>query len=255
MCILFIAQNRHPDYPLIICANRDEFHHRATQYMHKWPGNNGITAGKDLKAGGTWLGFNAQGEVSALTNIRDLSAIQEDRLSRGELVLKALKGELSDDWLKQHSDSYNPFNLLYEQQNQLYVFNSRSKESTLISDGFHAVSNGDLDDIWPKMAKGKMALEQAIVSHSQITPESLLPMMLDQTLPPQDSLPNTGVSLEWERRLSSIFICHPEYGTRSTSILLWHRSGNLECLELRYNPKGKELSRDKLQLQLTQSDE
>ena len=223
--------------------------------MHEWPGTDGITAGKDLKAGGTWLGFNTLGEVSALTNIRDLSAIQDDRLSRGELVLKALKGELSEDWLKQHCDSYNPFNLLYEQHSQLYVFNSRSKTNTLISDGFHAVSNGDLDDIWPKMARGKIALEQIIVSQQLIPPESLLPMMLDQTLPPEDSLPNTGVSLEWERRLSSIFISHPEYGTRSTSILLWHRSGKFECLEVRYNPKGKELSRDKFRLQLTQSEE
>lgn len=248
MCILFIALNRHPDYPLIICANRDEFHHRATQPMHLWPGPEGITAGKDLKAGGTWLGFNKLKQVSALTNIRDLSATQEDRLSRGDLVLKALKGELDQAWLTLHKDSYNPFNLLYQQGDKLFVFNSRNGSHTQLVDGFHAVSNGDLDDIWPKMAIGQQALEQTISQQTDLQPETLLPMMLDQTLPDESCLPNTGVSLEWERRLATIFINHPEYGTRSTSILLWHKSDKLDCLEVRYNTKGKELSRDKYTL-------
>ncbi|MGI2260990.1 NRDE family protein [Shewanella sp. GXUN23E] len=244
MCILFIARNCHPDYPLIICANRDEFHHRATAPMHRWPGPEGIVAGQDLKAGGTWLGFNQQGEIAALTNIRDLNTTQDDRLSRGELVLKALKGEIDEHWLLQHSDSYNPFNLLYQQGRELYVFNSRNTTNTLLTDGFHAVSNGDLDDIWPKMAKGKQVLEQVISNHHQLSPENLLPIMADESQPDDNCLPDTGVSKEWERRLSSIFIRHPEYGTRSTNIIITHQHGLLQCLEARYHPNGKVLSTD-----------
>ena len=243
MCILFVALNAHSEYPLILCANRDEFHHRPTEVAHIWPDSN-ILAGKDLEAGGTWLGVNQQGAISALTNIRDPLLIQSDMKSRGELVLKALTDDgVNEAWLQRHSPLYNPFNLLYGDQDALYCYDSRSKVSTRLTAGFHSISNGALDDIWPKMARGTKAIEARISSHLSPNIDVLLSIMTDGTQAPDSELPQTGVSLEWERHLSSIYIQHQEYGTRSTSVLLKDKLGNIQFAEVRYDGKGRHLGR------------
>ncbi|WP_445773974.1 NRDE family protein [Shewanella sp.] len=248
MCILFVAINAHPDYPLIVCANRDEFHHRATEPAHRWSTTPTIYAGKDKQAGGTWLGVNAQGEFAGLTNIRVIEQ-QDGVRSRGELVVRALcSTEFSSQWLSEHAGNYNPFNLLFQQRNQLYCFNSQTLLTTELSSGFHAVSNGALDDIWPKMAKGQQALQRYIQHTAQPEIEALRSLMLDTSQPQDDDLPKTGVSLEWERRLSSIFIQHEEYGTRSTSIMLKHRNGQITFSETRYDGKGRNLGSQQFML-------
>ncbi|WP_144211840.1 NRDE family protein [Shewanella donghaensis] len=249
MCILFIAVDMHPQWPLIVCANRDEFHHRATEAAHFWPAPhnsqspnpNQILAGKDLQAGGTWLGVNQSGHFAALTNIRNQQA--EGLRSRGELVLKALKSdaEFTLEWLQQHSVNYSPFNLVYQQQGQLFCFNSVTAENTQLTQGFHAVSNGAVDDIWPKMAKGQQALEQHLLNTKEPDIEKMLAFMRDESQAEDSSLPSTGIGLEWERLLSSIFIQHPEYGTRSTSIVMQDNQGNTDFNEVRYDGKARNL--------------
>ncbi|MBV7316051.1 NRDE family protein [Shewanella sp. NIFS-20-20] len=239
MCILFLAINSHPDYPLIVCANRDEFHHRATQPLHQWQQPSGIIAGRDLQAGGTWLGINQQGQFAALTNLRTPQANQANRLSRGDLVIKALSAEPMHKWLLTNADKYNPFNLIYQQGQDYFCFNSMSARSHKLSSGFHAISNGAMDDEWPKMATGRKALEEAISSSSQINRQQLLPLLQDQSRPSDDLLPNTGIGREWERLLSAIFIISPDYGTRSASILIKNQQGQLELSETRFNQKGK----------------
>lgn len=112
-----------------------------------------------------------------------------------------------------------------------------------LSPGFHAISNGALDDIWPKMAKGTQALEREITQSDEIDIQALLTIMTDERQAPDADLPQTGVALEWERLLSSIYIKHPEYGTRSTSILLRDRQGRCEFVEVRYDGKGRNLGR------------
>ncbi|MGB6136769.1 MAG: NRDE family protein [Shewanella sp.] len=241
MCILFVAIDAHPDYPLIVCANRDEFHHRATEPAYRWPTIPTIYAGQDKLAGGTWLGVNELGQFAGLTNIREI-AQQDGVRSRGELVVNALcTTEITPQWLSEHAINYNPFNLVFQQQQKLYCFNSKTLQTTLLSPGFHAVSNGALDDIWPKMAKGQQALQSYITQTDQPEVEALRTLMLDTSQPADVDLPQTGLSVEWERRLSSIFIQHEEYGTRSTSIVLKHRSGNMTFCETRYDGKARNL--------------
>ncbi|MCL1047217.1 NRDE family protein [Shewanella electrodiphila] len=260
MCILFIAVDMHPKWPLIVCANRDEFHHRPTEPAHFWPiaasSTNQATssaaqilAGKDLQAGGTWLGVNKLGQFSALTNIR-LQSEHEGMRSRGELVLKALSGDglLNQQWLQQHSDNYSPFNLVYQQDNQLWCFNSATAENLPLSKGFHAVSNGALDDVWPKMAKGQQALEQHVLSHDEPDIAQMLSFMRDESEADDTSLPNTGIDLEWERLLSAIFIKHPEYGTRSTSVVMQDSKGNIEFTEVRYDGKSRNLGQQRFSI-------
>lgn len=241
MCILFIAINQHPDYPLVVAANRDEFYVRPTQPAYFWPQQPSILAGQDIQAGGTWLGLNQAGELAALTNIRTGKANNLQAKSRGELVQIALQNpeKISPKWLINHSDDYNPFNLIYQYQNHLYCFNSTSKINTLLTDGYHAICNGELDDIWPKMAKGEQGLEAIIDAHQPLSVEQLTVLMQDSSQAPDHLLPNTGVGIEWERTLSSIFIQSPDYGTRSTAIILKHLSGSIDFFEQSYSPQGE----------------
>ncbi|WP_110456835.1 NRDE family protein [Shewanella algidipiscicola] len=250
MCILFVALGVHPDHPVIICANRDEFHVRPTEPAHLWPGEHHVLAGKDLQAGGSWLGINQQGDIAALTNIRAPEQLHTDSRSRGELVIKALNepSRITHDWLSEHHQRYNPFNLLFGHRDQLYCYHSLDNSLKQLTPGFHAISNGALDDIWPKMAKGTRALEQQL---SQTTPpniDALLAIMTDQSQAQDSELPQTGIALEWERLLSSIYIKHPEYGTRSTSIILQDNQGNSEFIEVRYDGKGRNLGRQRFTL-------
>lgn len=242
MCILFIAVDVHPDYPLIVCANRDEFHHRPTAPALFWPPQYRILAGKDLEAGGTWLGVSIEGQFAALTNIRAPEHHQDDMRSRGDLVLTALEPKgIDHQWLLTHSDNYNPFNLVYQQDNTLYCYHSLSKASQQLHQGYHAISNGCLDDVWPKMAKGTLALEQHVMQATEPDLMTLLAIMRDESQFEDERLPSTGVALEWERLLSAIYIKHPEYGTRSTSLVLRDRQGQTKFVEVRYDGKGRQL--------------
>jgi len=156
MCILFLSIKQHPDYPLIICANRDEFHQRPTERAHFWQQYPHTLAGKDLQAGGSWLGINKAGYFAAITNIRTGNSPEVGKKSRGELVTWALKPNsiINEAWLQQYSQQYNPFNLIYGSLNNLACFNSILNEQTLLTEGIHAISNGSINDVWPKMTHG-----------------------------------------------------------------------------------------------------
>ncbi len=250
MCILFLAIDTHPDYPLILCANRDEFHHRPTAPAHFWPPSEQILAGKDLQAGGSWLGINRQGQIAALTNLRNATQ-SNDMKSRGELVIKALEsnhGANFLNWLQNHAHNYNPFNLVFTHNDGYYCFNSASQALVHLTQGFHSVSNGAMDDIWPKMAKGEQALEALITQQKTLCIDELIELMKDETQASDELLPETGIALEWERRLSSIYIHHNEYGTRSTSIITLNKLGQYHFTEVRYDGKGRQLGRQDFSL-------
>ena len=240
MCILFLAINQHSKYPLLICANRDEFYKRPTMGAHFWSENPSMLAGKDLQAGGSWLGVNRQGFFAAITNIRSAGKPSSDKRSRGELVTMALQSDsvISMSWLEKNGELYNPFNLVYGSLDKLVCYNSVTKKHIHLADGFHAISNGELDDIWPKMAKGEKQLEAIVNLGQTIEPEQLFSILKDQRKAEDGMLPKTGVSLEWERLLSSIFINSPDYGTRSSCLLLLESDGSIKFIERQYGVKG-----------------
>lgn len=245
MCILFIAKEQHPDYPVIICANRDEFHHRPSQDMHWWPKHN-ILAGKDLQAGGTWLGLNTAGDFSALTNFRRPNHVDQNKRSRGELVLNALTSNdfNSPKTLTNISSQYNDFNLVFGTLEDLQAFDSVNKKLKKITTGFHSVSNGALDDIWPKMNLGIKKLSH-LIAQPNIDLEALFSVMTNQELASEHNLPNTGISQALESMLSSIFIASADYGTRATAIILKSKTGRIEVHERNYANNGNIKSHNK----------
>lgn len=246
MCILFFAIEQHPKYPLIICANRDEFHQRSTQAMHWWPtrkNKSNILAGKDLQAGGTWLGLNAQGKFSALTNFRQPQSFDNEKQSRGDLVLQALNMNNNDitDLLTKSAKNYNAFNLVFGKLGELCCFDSTTNKLLALTPGFHSLCNGALDDIWPKMALGESKLTETIHHSSEgtLNINELFTIMQDNQQASLKSLPKTGLSVDFEQLLSSIFIVSHNYGTRTTNIITQDNDGNISIYDRSFNEHGK----------------
>lgn len=237
MCIIFIAKNVHPDYPLIIAANRDEYITRPTQEPHWWPDAPHLFAGKDLQAGGTWLGHNQQCRIAGITNLRRPDLYQTGAKSRGELVKRFLDVETESiaaaiaeftRFLQESHGQYNPFNLLFGDANQLVIFSSATGVAQEVLDGVHSLSNGIPDDIWPKMKRGNEKISEYLGANERLDPEKIFPILTDSVLAKQEQLPETGIPVDMENLLSSIYIPKfslngKQYGTRSSSIIWTNR--------------------------------
>jgi uncharacterized protein with NRDE domain len=224
MCILFVAVNQHKDYPLIIAANRDEFFERPTSASSFWDTQPNLLAGKDDKAGGTWMGITSSGRLAALTNIRDPQKINPEAATRGELVRNYLQGtQHTDDYLNelQHNRAnYNGYNLLFGPWQNLSVYNNHLNQTQELGSGVYGLSNASLNSPWPKINKGTFRLEEYCHDGHPIETDKLFALLRDSTQAADAHLPQTGVPLDWERRLSSIFILGKDYGTRSSTVLL-----------------------------------
>ncbi|WP_442598444.1 NRDE family protein [Neobacillus sp. D3-1R] len=223
MCLILFAYRVHPTYQLIVAANRDEFFERPTAPVHYWEDHPHILAGRDLKQMGTWMGITTSGHFAALTNYRDPKEKTEGKRSRGELVANFLK-EMGDphDYMKKVADtrqSYPGFNLIVGDQNALYYYSNIENNIQPLKPGIYGVSNHLLNTEWPKVKRGKEGLKSTIETGGDMV-EPLF-TLLQHADPAQDELlPQTGVSIEWERILSPIFIDSEGYGTRSSTVLL-----------------------------------
>lgn len=244
MCILFIAVQKHPKFPLIIAANRDEFHPRPTLASHFWDDSPHLLGGRDLTAGGTWMGVTRNGRISALTNIRNPSRNNEDAKTRGELVTQFLNKDISLDAyasiLESSVDDYNGYNLLYGSllPLKMSVFNNHTLRHQQLSTGYYGLSNASLDKPWPKIERGKQALADYCESHNEIDTRILFRLLGDNTQADDQDLPETGVPYEWEKQLSSIFIHGEGYGTRSSTVLTVDNNNHVEWIEHSFNANG-----------------
>lgn len=224
MCILFIGVEQHPNFPLIVAANRDEFHARPTSPSEFWQHHPDVLAGKDLQAGGSWMGVSKQGKLAALTNIRAPGKEREDAVSRGELVTDFLMHEYSDqDYLQklsQQANNYNGYNLLFGRLDDLQVYNNFEDSVYRLNKGVYGLSNANLNAPWPKLDLGRSELAKYCQQSAELNIEHLFVLLGNSTKAEDEVLPQTGVPIEWERRLSSIFISSEDYGTRSSTVLL-----------------------------------
>ena len=262
MCLILTAWQSHPDYPLVVLANRDEFYERPTAPLHWW--DEELLAGKDLadtgSDPGTWLGIHRSGKFAALTNVRAPSEKNPTARSRGEIVTQYLKAShhpeqfLADS--KMGMGRYNGFNLLMAQLNQqeqsLYWCSNRilmgsqirprkSIQPQKLKPGLYGLSNAMLDTPWPKVQHRLAAFAQSLAmdTGSFSKPQRYLQLMQDTQIAPEHQLPATGVSLEWEKALSAAFIKTEHYGTRSTALLRVNRLGHFEFIERHFDAQGK----------------
>jgi len=251
MCFVLIASGQSETWPIVLAANRDEFHARPTREADFWPDQPEILAGRDLQAGGTWLGVHRNGRFAALTNFRGPDGNPIKGRSRGLLVLDYLHYETDlesfNRQLVSSANDYEGFNLLYGTLPKLNHFSNRGNQAGELRSGVHGLSNHLLDTPWPKVVRGKNAIRSILQASENKEvdklQENLLKLLMNKTLADDQDLPNTGIDRVLERRLSAIFIQGENYGTRCSTLVLQHHSGDIHFFEQNYSPSGRMTSR------------
>jgi uncharacterized protein with NRDE domain len=236
MCIIYFALDRHPEFPLVLAANRDEFYERPTQSAHWWSDHPDILAGRDLVAGGTWLGITKRGRVAAVTNYREPGAPKGTR-SRGDLVADFLKSsEPAESYLsriEEWAEEYSGFNLLVgefsSERRAMFYFSNRDNVVRELGPGVYALSNHLLDTPWPKVKRGKARFAELV--SSRVDREAIFDLLADEAVADDHELPSTGLEYKIEKALSAIFIKTPIYGTRCSTVVTFDERMNGELEE------------------------
>ena len=246
MCLILLGWRVHPDYPLVVAANRDEFYRRPSAPASFWADAPDVLAGRDLEAGGTWLGITRQQRFAALTNYRDGLHPKAGTPSRGTLVADFLTGDPTPETFitdqQAQAENFNGFNLLIGDQHHMGYLTNRAPEGMSVrwlTPGVYGLSNHLLDTPWPKLSSAKKAFTNALAWLPDADP--FMDLLADQEIVPDEHLPSTGIPLSWERVLSAIFVNSPEYGTRASTVLTRHRSGEISLIEKSFGRNAEEL--------------
>ncbi|RLQ23463.1 NRDE family protein [Seongchinamella sediminis] len=224
MCLILFAHRASDDYPLVVAANRDEFHDRPTAPAQLWQDHPGLLAGRDLQAGGTWMGIHRNGRFAAITNFRDPARTVAAPRSRGELTTRFLLGDASpQDFLGElqaAAGDYAGFNLLLGAGDELWYFSNSATGPAAtprpLAPGIYGLSNALLDTPWPKVERGKQALT-GVLAARDIDHERLATVVTDRQLASREQLDLQGLNGEMAQLLSAQFIVNPRYGTRATT--------------------------------------
>lgn len=244
MCLILFAYRVHPEYRLLLAANRDEFYSRPTEPARFWSDAPDLLAGRDLERGGAWCGVTRRGRIAMVTNVRDVAEKITGGRSRGELVRQFLLGK--DDPLtylgqvqRQHQE-YNGFNLLLGDSEGLFYYSNRQNQIQRLKPGIYGLSNHLLDTDWPKVRHGKTALTSLLAEEPR--PEAWFELLSDRWQPPDHELPETGFGLAWERLLAARFICSKTYGTRSSALLFWRKDDRIQFSERRFQEQSMKIA-------------
>ena len=242
MCLIAFAWNAHPRWRLLLAGNRDEFHGRPSAPLARWP-DAPIVGGRDLQAGGTWLGVGDDGRCATVTNVRDPRDPQQGA-SRGLLATDYLAGEQGARThvgaLLDKAAAYRPFNLLlFDAAEGFYVGNRPAPGAQAIEPGVHGLSNADFNTPWPKTRVLMQRLQAWIEAGGDDDFAPLFAALADETPAADDQLPDTGVGLERERLLSPAFIRGERYGTRASTVVAIGRDGAGTIVERRFGPDGR----------------
>lgn len=238
MCLILFAHRYHPDYPLVLAANRDEYYARPSASASFWPEAPRLLAGRDLVGGGSWLGITRAGRWGAITNYRHPAEFSRHGRSRGLLVRDYLLGDTPPlafvEELAAGADPYPGYNLLAGEGEELAWFSNRGGAPRRLPAGIYGLSNHLLDTPWPKVAGGKRALAALLAAPSP-DPEALFALLADSSPAADALLSDTGIGPERERQLSPRFIRTPGYGTRCSTVLLIDRERQVTFIERNFN--------------------
>jgi uncharacterized protein with NRDE domain len=235
MCVLALAWQAHPRWHLVLAGNRDELHSRPAAALDRWADPAGIIAGRDLVSDGTWLGVAEHGRLAVVTNLRGFGAPDPAKMSRGRLVADLLTGKGGyADVVDAALDDFNPFNLIVADREQAHFLSNRPENTrSRLAHGLYGLSNGALDELWPKTMRLKAHLLDWLIAGT-VPLDALFEGLREETIP-DVGLHIAGPSdVPQEPRLSSIFINDPVYGTRCSTIVAIDRAGRGTVLERRY---------------------
>lgn len=252
MCLILFAWQSHPRYELVLAANRDEFHQRPAAAARFWEDHPDILAGRDLQAGGTWLGVTRSGRLAAVTNYREpVSPRPQPERSRGHLVrdyLEDVQGPLA--WaqrLQPLAAAYSGFNLLAGATGELVYLSNRGGTPSPVRPGIHGLSNHLMDTDWPKVQAGRERLAE-LLDRREPDPGELFGLLTDRALTPGDMPESLEEHLAPERVMKHYFIVSPVYGTRCSTVLLIGRDGAITFIERQFDPNGNETATVSFQL-------
>jgi uncharacterized protein with NRDE domain len=254
MCLIFLALKKHRDYKMVIAANRDEFYNRRTAAADHWPDHPDLIGGRDLEAGGTWLGMTLGGKISMITNYRDPKNINPSAPSRGQLVSDFLIEDVDAEKyirdIQPRANVYNGFNLIVGNTEELFYLSNYGKGIQHLSAGLFGLSNHLLETPWPKIVRGKAKMEKLLSDPSPLLPARLFEVLYDDVFAEDTMLPDTGVGLERERVLSSMFIKSPGYGTRCSTVILVDHQNKVSFTERVFDLKTFEFSEKRFDFEI-----
>ncbi len=243
MCLLVLAYRTQTDCPLLLAANRDEFYDRPAAPAQFWPEAPRLLAGRDLLAGGTWLGVTRDGRFAAVTNYREARTVTPPPRSRGDLVRDYLLGDTSADRcarsLPAHAADYAGFNLLCGDRQSLWWYSNRGGPPRQLAPGIYGLTNDQLDTPWPKVQASKAALA-GLCKDGAPPADALLELLQDRRTHPASADPAIGLDTTLAQALSAIFIDTPRYGTRCSTVLRISAEGRAEFVERRHAPERGE---------------
>ena len=251
MCLLVLAWRSHPRYRLVVAANRDEFHDRPAAPLAWWSEDGRTLAGRDLRAGGTWLGVTRSGRFGAVTNYRELDAPPAaDAPSRGRLVPEFLAAAAPPrvylDGLNGSAAAYAGFNLLVGDPHSLHYLSNRDGLGPReLEPGIYGLSNHRLDTPWPKLVRTRERFA-GLLAHDAPGPDAFFDLLADREPATGEALPESGLPPEWERALSAPFVVNERYGTRCSTVLLVDQEGGTVALERRFDSSGRQTGATRL---------
>jgi len=244
MCLLLLAWMSHPRYRLVVAANRDEFHDRESAPLAWWGEGTPILAGRDLVAGGTWMGVTRTGRFGAVTNYRDLARVPPpDARSRGMLVPDFLNDDTTPaaflERLGASAAGYAGFNVIAGAPRSLCYYSNRGDSPPRdLEPGIYGLSNHELDSPWPKLIKARERFA-AELDGEEPRADALFDVLADRVAADDGALQDTGLPADMERAMSSPFVLHPRYGTRCSTVLMVGHDGHTVASERRFDATGR----------------
>ena len=239
MCLIVFAWKSHPDYKLILAANRDEFHARPAQAAHWWPDLPDVLAGRDLQAGGTWLAIARSGRFATVTNYREQQRAHGGLRSRGEIVTNFVSADVDPMTFVSSisGESYAGVSVLTADHGSICYTSNRGDESVSLAPGVYGLSNASLDTPWSKLSRTKEALT-VLIDSDKVNTTELLRLLGDQTPAASTEVDSSELPFKLARALSAPFIISDTYGTRCSTILLIAHDGRIDFCERRFDPDG-----------------
>ncbi|MDX1515407.1 MAG: NRDE family protein [Woeseiaceae bacterium] len=254
MCLVVVAHRAHADFPLVLAGNRDEFHARPTQDARWWPDRPDVLGGRDLQAGGTWLALHRNGRFAVVTNFRDAVPPVATQQSRGHLITGFLDGSsLPMEFVRDiDGQRYGGFNLLVGNGDTLAYLSNRDGACRELSPGIYGVANATLDTPWPKVERSKARL-QSLLDAGRLNETSLLRLLADREKARAHEVESGDLPFTKAHALTAPFIVLPDYGTRSSSVVIRDRDGRTRFTEQRFAPDGTAIGRSDFQFRVTSS--
>lgn len=255
MCLIVFRIDPETSDPLLLIGNRDEFHARPTQGLHRWDEPAGIAGGRDLAAGGTWLAAHANGRFATVTNSRDGAAANPKHRSRGWLITDFLESsESALDYLASiRGEHYAGFNLvLFDGESVAYGSNRDPRPPRILRPGVYSVSNAIIDTPWHKLERAKSRFLDLMATDS-LDDESLFAILRDEQRADVTSVDDSVLPFETAHRVTAPFVADEQYGTRCSTIVRWRTDRGFILRERRFGPGGRPAGETQLALKRTVS--